>query len=209
MVPLILANNTFNVQSFSIYRRDFISTWQLPSVVLQIAEPAIFIKHASAHEVPQFPTFQWLPLHLKWDWKATPWSGPYPRHQAHLIPTAPCPPFCNQNALLLSSSTRSNMPQPPGLCTCYSRCQECNNHLLPFSSLGTFSFLGSQLKYHHLRDRPSILVTSSEVTLFPLSLISSLFSFFFRCVSNQEFSPVPPSTFHFSTICLFLVRLSH
>lgn len=39
--------------------------------------------------------------------------------------------------------------------------------------------------------------------LFPLSLISSLFSFFSRCVSNQEFSPVPPSTFPFPQFAYF------
>lgn len=42
MVPLILANNTFNVQSFSICGRDFISTWQLPSEVLQIAASDLY-----------------------------------------------------------------------------------------------------------------------------------------------------------------------
>ena len=152
----------------------------------------ICIKHASAHEGPQFSTFQWLPLHLKWGRKATPWSGPYPWHQAHLIPSTPCPPFCNQNALLLSSSTRPNMPQPPGLCICYSLCQKCNHHLLPFSSLGTFSFLGSQLKYHHLRDRPSLLVTSSEVMLFPLSSSQAYFlSFSFVCPTRNSLQSLP------------------
>lgn len=168
----------------------------------------IFIKHASAHEVPQFSTFQWLPLYLKWGRKATPWSDPYPRHQAHLIPPAPHPSFCNQNALLLSSSTKPNMPQPPGLCICNSLCQDCSQHLLPFSSLGTFSFLGSQLKYHHLRGRPS-LVTSSEVNALPTqSHLKPIFFLFQMCVQPGILSS-PSQHFSFSTICLFLVRLSH